>query len=482
MQHQDIKRRCGHQQVANCLKQQEIEERLLKLEQKLFERTREMESLQETFTRAKKKTTFFLICTCVFVVVSTTAIIALYLSSHYEDRVILLQAKLDELSNNCTARDLYIEAIIILVKKFNSDFANFLIQNNKQKYKQKKLRNQVDDLEQTLRQRSTWKLMKPSIEQLKQQLQTEQIVLHNLIVKLYLESNQHYFTFDRQGYSQAQIGYYVSPTMYTYPGGYSFEVLVNLKESPFVQVTFESQDCYTKPVARFIITLQLENKYEDKNHFTKEFKWLCTHIHQFFFELKGQEFISHADLKWNATKQTQYLDHDWLTFRVTNITIVERGYAHVYSSIKDSPPYDITFVGVQAAKEWNDFIDSPPMYTHPSGGYEFKLRLFPNSQMYYNTGVEILILSYPDSKAQASETLHISFQLLNQQNGKYDRTRRISWTQAPKNEIYSHFIEIPFRADKHIKDDILQMKIAKIETGPARDSPNMDESVVVVDF
>lgn len=159
----------------------------------------------------------------------------------------------------------------------------------------------------------------------------QQLYLHNQIIQLYLDSHKSDFTVDVQEYSKIKSGIttFSSPVMYTHPtGGYTLKFHLFSRSGLNVLVSFESvlDNDALQCSAEFVITLQIENKFRDQDHYTRDFRWLTNTV--------GQEnkLISDTDLKWNTEKQTKYLDYDCLTIRVLRILLTESRKTNVMMS------------------------------------------------------------------------------------------------------------------------------------------------------
>ena len=120
---------------------------------------------------------------------------------------------------------------------------------------------------------------------------------------------------------------------YTHPGGYQCRILVmpnglHKGDGTHVGVWLYSaagQFDGTLPwPARATFTIQLLNQYRDQDHvtITKSFVWKkLTRGHS--VGDFSQTFIRHAELGWNAGKQTQYLKDNSLRFRIAEIELHE---------------------------------------------------------------------------------------------------------------------------------------------------------------
>ena len=125
--------------------------------------------------------------------------------------------------------------------------------------------------------------------------------------------------------------YWNSERFYTHPGGYQCYIRVwpnGLGEGNGTHVTAwlysaAGQFDGTLPwPAKVTFTLQLLNQHRDQDHVTvtKRFKWGkptgVNHVGIFSYT-----FIPHAELGWNAGKQTKYLHEDYLRFRMAKVEL-----------------------------------------------------------------------------------------------------------------------------------------------------------------
>ena len=80
-------------------------------------------------------------------------------------------------------------------------------------------------------------------------------------------------------------------------------------------------DIVLKFPVKFTITLQLLNQHRDQDHYTIDIQYEKETRESTSILSYDWTFISHADLKWNRDKQTQYLKDDCLKFRITKIAL-----------------------------------------------------------------------------------------------------------------------------------------------------------------
>ena len=132
-----------------------------------------------------------------------------------------------------------------------------------------------------------------------------------------------------------------SPEMYWKLGNCYFEILVQLHGKTHVSVFIIQSVGDNRPTyldCRFTITLELLNQHRDQDHYRRYIEcgtrgggMMARKVKAFYgfhFEEASpytigsdEKFISH-DLKWNESKQTQYLKNDCLKFRVLELNFV----------------------------------------------------------------------------------------------------------------------------------------------------------------
>ena len=134
------------------------------------------------------------------------------------------------------------------------------------------------------------------------------------------------FTLDNFSKRKAARKIWTSPDLYTHEQGYKIHVMVypDYGDSVGVRVWAKpgEHDARLKWPARASFTMQLLNQHRDHTHLTEEtgvVVWgrptgdKCIIV--------WWSFISHADLDWNADKQTQYLKNDCLVFRLAKVEL-----------------------------------------------------------------------------------------------------------------------------------------------------------------
>ena len=116
-----------------------------------------------------------------------------------------------------------------------------------------------------------------------------------------------------------------SPPTCTNPGGYKFKMrlwpngLYRRVGSHVTVYALSLKDDKIDFPAKFTITLELLNQHRDQDHYTVDI--LCEVTKMDDHVCSKHTHIPHADLEWNADKQTQYLKNDCLNFRVKKIVM-----------------------------------------------------------------------------------------------------------------------------------------------------------------
>ena len=124
-----------------------------------------------------------------------------------------------------------------------------------------------------------------------------------------------------------------SPPWYTHPGGYKLQIKLwpmGLADASDTHLTLcfyllkGQNDSMIKFPARFTITLELLNQHRDQDHYTKKLtssaigKEKITSGAPIIADFK---FIPNVNLTWNEHMQTQFLKHNCLIFRISNIVV-----------------------------------------------------------------------------------------------------------------------------------------------------------------
>ena len=130
------------------------------------------------------------------------------------------------------------------------------------------------------------------------------------------------FTLDNFSKLKAGGKTWTSPDMYTHEQGYKIHVKVYPDHHGNVSVCVWAKpgehDARLKWPARASFTIQLLNQHRDHAHYTAK-----SGVKEWGRPTGDKRiagwwpFIFHADLDWNADKQTQYLKNDCLVFRET---------------------------------------------------------------------------------------------------------------------------------------------------------------------
>ena len=121
-----------------------------------------------------------------------------------------------------------------------------------------------------------------------------------------------------------------SPSIYTHPGGYKFELELypngdcngySTHVTVYVSSVKGDHDAVLKAPVKFTITLQLLNQHRDKDHHTRDIQCDVINMKGVCYIGGDYTFIPHTALEWNCDKQTQYLKDDCLRFRITKIVV-----------------------------------------------------------------------------------------------------------------------------------------------------------------
>ena len=84
------------------------------------------------------------------------------------------------------------------------------------------------------------------------------------------------------------------------------------------------------------------------------------------------KFISHADLSYNPTTNTEYLQDDCLRLRVSDVVVYSTALLHKTPCWQESLTTnqsvgDFTLTAFSKCKQLNNRYYSPPFHTHPQG-------------------------------------------------------------------------------------------------------------------
>ena len=126
-------------------------------------------------------------------------------------------------------------------------------------------------------------------------------------------------------------GHITIPPMYTHSDGYKFYLSLRpngpllsdgrgTHVAVYVYSLIGDHDDKLKFPARFTITLELLNQHRDQDHYSRDIQCEMTRG-SISSGSSNKKYISHADLEWNADKQTHYLKNDCLKFRVMKIVV-----------------------------------------------------------------------------------------------------------------------------------------------------------------
>ena len=223
-----------------------------------------------------------------------------------------------------------------------------------------------------------------------------------------------------------------------------------------------------------------EKKLEEKDELLEQ--KLEKQSQEFQEQLRGQQK--------EFQKQLQQRDDQIRKVQLKNEELqqlVERNFQQMLPMINKmqsytdqcDPPHDCTLSNYQQAKARNGFIGSPPMYTHP-GGYQFKLKLYPNG-LVSGDGMHVTVYVYSlksdhDATLKIPVKFTITLQLLNQHRNQDHHTRDIQcemetremigmvWAVGSDSTFISH-ADLEWNSDKqtqYLKDDCLKVRITKI--------------------
>ena len=134
-----------------------------------------------------------------------------------------------------------------------------------------------------------------------------------------------------------------SECFYTHPGGYQCFIRVWPNGRWEGCDTHVSVELYSAPgqfdgtlpwPAKATFTLQLLNQHRDQDHVTvtERFQWKTPRGNG-YVGIFSSTFILHAELDWNAEKQTKYLHEDCLRFKMAKIEIFLERWSLVTSRL-----------------------------------------------------------------------------------------------------------------------------------------------------
>ena len=128
------------------------------------------------------------------------------------------------------------------------------------------------------------------------------------------------------------------------------------------------------------ITVDLLNQQEDKGHHSGTFN-----LNRYSDDARScgsSRFISHTDLSYNPTTNTEYLQDDCLRLRVSDVIFYSTALLHKTPSWQDpltttQSVCEFTLTEFSKRKQFNNRYYSPPFYTHPQG-YKLCLTVYVN--------------------------------------------------------------------------------------------------------
>ena len=171
---------------------------------------------------------------------------------------------------------------------------------------------------------------------LRQEHQAMELKLYRRIWELEMSGGNLPYHFEIQDYTKyrSQCEIFYSPFMLTHPAGYRVRISIRPNgydsvstTGKYISVWLRSArghfDAQLQWPAKVTVTLQLCNQYRDDDHvtITETLQWERIGKDKSFtfsscIKPICERLISIKDLGWNAEKQTQYLHHDCLRFKV----------------------------------------------------------------------------------------------------------------------------------------------------------------------
>ena len=214
------------------------------------------------------------------------------------------------------------------------------IQKQREEFEQKH-QEQVISFEQNLaEQRQVFteysQAKEKQIRALKDEFQEKDVELRQLLKRRSREIQQLHYDGGILPYSITLYNYQKikssnkcvdSQAMYSHPGGYRFTLRIHPCGLHGYRGTHLSVELFSVKgdfdnnllfPAKFTITLQLYNQYQDQDHYMAD---IGCHGREKTLLAVTSHLISNADLEWNPQKKTQYLKEDRLIFRITKITV-----------------------------------------------------------------------------------------------------------------------------------------------------------------
>ena len=296
---------------------------------------------------------------------------------------------------------------------------------------------------------------------------------------------------------------WTSPPIYTHIGGYKFGLRVCTNDDGDEGTHVSAYaflmrgECDDKLEWPFegSFTVNLLNQKEDKNHCSKILKFnrytdengiITSRVidkkeNEIGF---GIEFISHTDLSYNPTINTEYLQDDCLRLRVSDVVVYSTALLHKTPSWQDpltttQSVCEFTLTEFSKRKQFNNRYYSPPFYTHPQG-YKLCLKVYANG---YGSGegthVSIfatLMKGEHDQHLQWPFTGDIIIELLNWREDKEHHKKSLEiveshgFIQVTKgtygNNIgYDQFVShssLPYNSTtntEYLQDDCLRLRV-----------------------
>jgi len=248
--------------------------------------------------------------------------------------------------------------------------------------------------------------------------------------------------------------------------------------------------------------IELLNLKKDKNHFSRSVGFnkytdpdgtISSRVIDKELEIATgygyPQFISHSNLKYNSTTNTEYLYDDCLRLRV-GVAMYSTALLHKTPSWQDpltttQSVCEFTLTEFSKRKQFNNQYFSPPFYTHPQG-YKLCLRVYANGNGNgKGTHVSIyatLIGGEHDQHLQQPFTGDIIIELLNWREDKKHHKNTLDiyesdgFVQVAEERYqvsivskgYNHFIShstLPYNSTtntEYLQDDCLRLRVKKV--------------------
>ena len=304
---------------------------------------------------------------------------------------------------------------------------------------------------------------------------------------------------------------WTSPPYYTHIGGYKFCLKMypnglgrgkGTHVSVYAYLMRGEHDDELEWPFEGSTTVELINQREDKGHYSKTFNLnRCSDgdgtstsrvvDKETACGYGSTLFISHTDLSYNPTTNTEYLQDDCLQLRVSDVVVYSTALLHKTPSWQESLTTnqsvdEFTLTEFSKHKQLNNQYYSPPFYTHPQG-YKLCLRV----DAYGNgdgegTHVSIftaLMRGEHDQHLQWPFTGDIIFELLNWREDKEHQNKTLSIDSSSgyvrvtqgmygASRGYQQFISHsslpynPITNTEYLQDDCLRLRVSvtKINT------------------